>query len=290
MTHKVTVTVPPLGWHDLTVLSTLPELAVDEASPAGTPRWLDGVKWVPAECGWLAASSADGACVAHVMDTSLRRTCREPVTQKPFRVDDAFRASVLIENSQDIPADMKAFWSQSLSAVFANELLSGTASGGHSLSSVAAAPGAIPFGSGAVVLTSALQVIETHLALQIGNRRGVIHLPPGLLALAVASYGLQERGGRWYTPVGNLVAVDAGYVTSVTPADGGAVAAAANEFWVYGSGPVGWARLDAPHRDAVNIGIDECTRWNEGYGIWVFDPCPVTAVLVEYAADVPVVA
>lgn len=284
MTHNVTV--PTFGNHDLDILSTLPELPRAETG-GGVPRWLDGVTWQPQPCGWVSASSADGACVAHVMDTSLRRTCLDPVVQKPFRVDDAYRASVLVERSQDVPADMDRFWEQSLPAVFASELLSGAASGGHSLSSTAAAPGAVPFGSTAVELTSALQVIENHLAAQIGRRRGVIHVPSGLLALAVAAYSLVFRDGRWYTPVGNVVATDAGYSVSVTPVDGGASDAAANEVWVYGSGPVGWA-YHLADLGAVDVERDEVTRWREGYGVWVFDPCPVTAVLVEYAADVPV--
>lgn len=288
--HKVNVTLPGLGMLAQTAMGTLPTLVDDETSPGGVPRWLDGVTWQPTPCGWTSASSADGSCVAHVMNPALRRTCLNAIVQKPFRIDDAYRVSAATALTQDIPGDMAAFWAQSLSAVFASELVSGVASGGHSLSSTATEPDEIPFGSTAVALTSALPVIENELGRRIGSRRGAIHMPPGLLALAVADYGLQFIDGKWYTPAGNLIVVDGGYADAVHPVDapeGDTVAAAVNEAWVYGTGPVAYAYKPPAPLEAIELERNEETIWNEGYGIWVFDPCAVTAVLVEAASDFP---
>lgn len=265
------------------LLDIIPRIPPELLDPTNPLRWLVGVAWEPIPCGGLTASAADGPCLDHDATATLR-TCSEPETQKPFRLEDAYRSSVLNESPGEIDQRLMLTW-ETLSAGFAKELLSGAASGGVSLSSTATAPTNIAFGAAAVSIEAAMSEIENELAERLFGRLGYIHVPPGLLSQAVSIYGVQPGpNGSWVTPAGNVVISDAGYVNAAAPS--GQAASAAGSEWLYGSGPVLYNVSDPFIRDASSYDLtrNTMTRYMEGYGILVFDSCPVTAVLASYTA------
>lgn len=248
-------------------------------------RWLQGVKWNPWPCTGLAAGAP------HDCDTetlaAITQTCETAETQVPFVVRDAIKMSTLEYNDTEVEAMLRARWDLMVSAAFASELVSGAASSGKSLRSEAVgnAPADIAYGSAAVTISKAVAVLEDHLASKIVGQRGVIHLPPGLLTLAVTECDLVlGDGGFWETPNGNYVIADAGYNGTLGPT--GQAAASALEGWVYASGMV-YVASTAPiamggNEDAPFLRRNEIHEWLQGYGILVFDPCPVSAVLANY--------
>ncbi len=94
-----------------------------------------------------------------------------------------------------------------------------------------------------------------------------------------------DEDNAFFTKQGHKVVADSGYVDMPQPAG---AASGVNEEWIYATGPMWYASSglkltgDAP-TDVFNYRVNEVRQWLEGYGIFVFDPCPVTAVLVTYA-------
>jgi hypothetical protein len=100
------------------------------------------------------------------------------------------------------------------------------------------------------------------------------------------SYGImQNAAGVLETPNGHIVVSDAGYYQPAPPS--GQAAATAGTDWVYASGPVWWQASDmmglGAGSETYKFSRNEIHRWISGYGILVFDPCPVTAALATYA-------
>lgn len=267
----------------LDVLSRIPN-AGDAASPT---RWLEGVTWRALVCRELTADT-DEVCDPVDFDVDphdLNDTdwCTWQV-QPAFRLADAARADLLSAgiDEDEGAAMLVERYNTRMSAMFASELISGAASGGMSLSTVAS-EGGLTFGA-AVALPLAMSRLETEIARRLQGAAGFIHLPPGLLAQAVSNYGLELSDGTWRTPAGNIVISDAGYVDAEEPT--GESQSGTDEEWVYASGPVFFestAPAVAPSGN-TDIGANTWTAFVHGYGILVFDPCPVTAVLVDYDA------
>lgn len=263
----------------LDVADVIPDELLDPQNPQ---RWLEGVSWEPSTCASLATTAAD-ACSDNFF-TSTARGCAESLTQTPFRVEDKFQMSTLDGDSDSILSRLQANWDAHISAAFAGELLSGASSGGISLSSEATAPASLAFGSAAVPVWKAVAVLEEELADRVANSVAWLHIAPGLLAQAVGSYGLVlDERGRWITPAGNIVVTDAGYNSPPPPA--GQAAASAGESWVYASGPILHKATSMMLASDITITNNKVTAWVEGYGLLLFDPCMVSAVLASYALE-----
>jgi len=246
----------------------------------GVLRWLNGLRWRPWACRDLTVG-ADSLCDPEDLTATPTDECVDFAHQLPFRIEDAATNTVL-EEKDDGQAEsrLSARYARQLSAAFAHELLAGTASGGVSLSSEATEP-SVTFGTAAQPIWNALAVLEAEIAERLDGGVGYIHLPPGLLALSITYYGVHLEGGQWMTPVGNVVISDAGYVNAPEP--DGEAASADGEDWVYVSGPVFVERTSGQiYEGAEDIERDTAEWRIHGYGIIVFDPCPVTAILVSY--------
>jgi hypothetical protein len=146
-------------------------------------------------------------------------------------------------------------------------------------------------------------VLEDDLARTLRGQTGMIHMPPGLLGQACESYDL-EMGvdGQYRTPLGHVVVADAGYVDALAP--GNNAASAASTEWVYASGPVLYRKSGIRMVDGGNIGStmtdytgredlrsadytgfhtrNDMVRYADVFGIFQFDPAPVTACLASY--------
>lgn len=252
----------------------------DDSNPN---RWLDGVTWDPWPCRALTVDAED-VCTADTLDVTPDE-CDAWLTQTPFRISDAARASLLAYSQEEIGVRLVAVYNRTISAAFASELISGAASGGHSLSSTATAPNGAAFGSAATPIWNAIAVLEEEIAERLQGGVGYIHLPPGLLAQAVKAYGVKLNAvGMWETPAGNIVISDAGYMNPLEPT--GQAASGVADDWVYASGPIWYAAtvptLIGDGAETVDFTRNRFTRYVAGYGILVFDPCPVTAVLTSY--------
>jgi hypothetical protein len=246
-------------------------------------RWLEGVTWQPTACRALTVEGGDDC--SNFDFNVVPDECEAAVTQDPFRVSDAFKAATLDMIYSEVDEMLASRFNLQVSASFASELLSGAASGGMSLSSEASAPNGAAFGVGATPIWNALAILEEEIAERLQGGVGYIHLPPGLLSQAVSECELTlNTDGQWETPVGNIVISDAGYINPPPPTGEGASSGA--EDWIYASGPV-WFESTVPiligqGSETLTLSENTFTQYIAGYGILVFDPCPVTAVLVSY--------
>jgi hypothetical protein len=243
-------------------------------------RWFaDGVRWEPFDYGTLRRASVNACSPA--THGATQRGCLDYVTALPFALEDAYATSTMNVADGD-GGGMVARWELLRSAAFATELITGSASGGRSLSSDATAPTGVPFGSPATTALNALSVMESHLAEVMQGGRGYIHVSPALLPLLVDH--LRLVGDRWETPTGHIVVADAGYVNAAAP--DGEAASAAGEDWIYASGPVRWQYREGVGggEPYVDITTNDVLMQMTGYGILLFEPEPVTAVLVSYAS------
>jgi len=260
-------------------------------------RWLEGVTWEPFTCGPTLLAIDEATCstdppdldAAYVDALGAVQTCAAWKSQTPFQIIDGFNASTLDYTAGEVGDRLIAMYNREISAAFARELLSGNGSSDRSLSNEAVAPAELAFGA-AVPLKRALSALESHLALTLQGVVGYLHVPPGLLAEAVLTYGLRLVDGHWETPAGNIVISDAGYAEPPNPG-GGAVAD--GEDWIYSSGPIFYestAPVNLTAFEGGTGGANDTTPWNRnrftewlvGYGILVFDDCGVSAALASY--------
>lgn len=264
-------------------LGTLLAGAMELPLPAGTlpERWMHGVAWNPHPCRDPLAGAVNTCSPANFTDPNYG--CVAAVEQEAFQMYDAFEGALLEFDPADIDAKLRARQQNWVSWAMARELLSGAASGGLSLSSEATAPTGIAFGSAATPIVNAIRVLESELTERLHNGVGVIHIPPAMLATASEEAGVFAVGDRFFTPLGTLVIADGGYANA--PAPTGEAASPDGEDWAYASGPV-WYRLSDPEliggTDWLDRPRNHLMRFIDQYGLLVFDPCPVTAVLATY--------
>lgn len=255
------------------------------SDPTNPNRWLAGVRWQPERCRALSVDDVD-ACVG-VDQTVDAIECLGWASQLPFRISDALVGSTLEYTADELQTMSTEFYLSALSAAFATELVSGVGSGGESLSSVATAPVGAAFGAAATPIWNALAILEEEIASRLQGEVGFIFLQPGLLAQAVRSYGLRLNGDRWETPAGNIVISDAGFILAAPPT--GETTSGAGEDWVYASGPVSYQESEPRPIGSGSESLDKTrntiTQYVNGFGILVFDPCPVTAILASYALE-----
>ena len=252
--------------------------------PDNPERWLMGLTWQPwQQCRALTAE-ADTECSVVLLEVTPQE-CPAAVTQTPFRISDAYKGSTLDTTSDTTAEILVSRYNLQISASFASELLSGAASGGRALSKSATAPNDYAFGVGAVHIYNAFARLEEELAERLQGQVGYLHVPPGMLAKAKVFYGVELNAeGQWETAAGNIVISDAGYCVP-TPPTGQAAAGVGND-WLYASGPV---YFESTSPILVGVGSDTFDRtrntlrqYIDGFGILVFDPCPVTAILATY--------
>lgn len=282
------VRLPLPGTHSrrlLDVIKRIPGTDTPEGQAAGNNmRWLNGVKFEPWPCRKLQAiASAD--CSEETL-AAITAVCEPAITQKTFQIIDALKASTLEWTVEMLDAYLGLRAQTMMSSVFASELISGTASTGYSLSGSAHAPDDIAFGAAAKPVWEVLAALESELADSIPNQQGLIHMPPGLMSTAVTSYGLSPNAnGVFETVNGNLVVSDSGYYQPKQPT--GQPAPSAGTDWIYASGPVFYQATDfmglGIGSETYNFSRNTINRWISGYGILVFDPCPVTAALATYS-------
>jgi len=257
-----------------------------ERLPGAGERWLDGVRWEPTKCRALSVDN-EATCATAVNSAVVPVICDAWESQTPFRITDAMSATLLDLTPDEVGARLSSFYDRAVSAAFAKELISGAASADKSLSSEATAPNGAAFGAAATPIWNALTILEEEIAERLQGGVGFIFLTPGLLAQAKNSYGLMLIDGQWQTPVGNVVISDAGFLNPPPPTGQSASTAASD--WVYASGPVFYdstsPSMIGSNTESINFTRDTFTRWVQGYGILVFDPCPVTAVLASYALE-----
>ena len=261
------------------LLDVLPSLGLSE------DRWMAGVTWEPTVCRALYTDNETVCATGDINITPIE--CQPWVVQVPFRIVDAMKYTHLDLTFDEVETRLEAFYNRAVSAAFARELISGAASTGAALSKQATAPVDQAFGSAAVPVWNALATLEEEIALRLQGGVGYIFLTPGLLAQAALSYRLILVGDHWETPSGNWVISDAGFVDPTPPT--GQAASGVNKDWMYASGPV-YVQSSGPTlvgegSETYRFTRDTFIEWIEGYGILVFDPCPVTAVLASYALD-----
>lgn len=266
---------------------------IDElpASPGEMAEsWLHGASWNPIGAFDPIVATPDTCTPADFSTLANGRGCQQAVSQVAFQMFDAFSDTLMRfgpDATDEFDQVLLARFAQWQSWAFARALV-GTApvTSARTLSSVAAAPAGVPFGSPATPLANALAILETHLARKIQNGQGLLHIAPGLLAKAVIEYGVYREGTRWLTPLGNVVIADGGYADALPPAGQSAGTAAE---WVYSSGPVWYrasgAELVGDAWQSIDITRDAVKRWLDSYGILVFDPAPVAAVLASFASE-----
>lgn len=269
----------------LDIIQRIPGLDNPDQQAAGNElRWLNGIKFEPWPCRSLSAVAASD-CSDETL-AAITATCEAARTQYPFQIIDALKASTLEWTVELLDSYLGLRAQTMVSSIFAAELISGAASGGMALSKSAHAPDDIAFGAAAKPIWEVLAALESELAQNIPNQRGIIHVPPGMLSTATMSYGcLLNPNGFYETPNGNIVIGDSGYQQPVQPT--GQPAPSAGTDWVYASGPVWFQMTDfmglGVGSDSYNFARNEINRWISGYGILVFDPCPVTAALATYS-------
>jgi hypothetical protein len=272
----------------LNVIDELPLPPAPDGLSGVDKRWIHGVTWNPNPTRNPTVAAVDTCSPADFTDPSYG--CITAVSQNAFQMYDAFSSPVLNFDDSDLDEKVLGRFANWSSWAFARELLSGTASGGLAFRTSAHAPTGVAFTSAATPIWNALAILETELARTIHNGRGIIHMPPGLLGQAAETYELEvdPATGQYVTPLGNLVVADGGYVSS--PAPTGGTASGVAEDWVYASGPV-WYRATGPlligeeSYEWINLSRDSRRRFLDSYGILVFDPAPVTAVLASYKVN-----
>lgn len=268
------------------LLDVIPELDIpaDAVNPAVNLRWLGGVTWTPRPCRPISVGSVDACNGADF--TNPDYACLAPIEQLAFSLYDAFNGP-LSEFSSEVDDELLMRLDVQESWAFARELLGGAASGGMSLSGSATEPTGVPFGSDAQAVYNAFAAVESELCERLYGATGIIHVPPAMMPIALRWAGVTRTGNRYYSALGHTVIADAGYVNPPAPTDVDAPDAGSAEDWIYGSGPVAYKyKSPEPLGELINqfgsIAHNLFERWMTAYGLLVFEPCAVTAVLASY--------
>lgn len=283
--YEVPITLPPLRRvRYSSLLGSIQELVVQPLrnGPNGftdtnTRRWQFGVKFVPRDCKPLRTLGADCAPVNKIVDLY-----EDVTTQPAFTLYDGLQCSILSNNPAEMAQQLTNNLDVLASAIFANELVSGLASGGNSLSSTAAVPLG---GLNSLPISAALNFLEDELGVRLQGAVGMIHVTPGVLGALVRNGSVRIEGDSYTSPSGHTVVGDAGYVTpgiGMLPPVGQPLAVDGQE-WMYASGPVLYKQspIDELGEDIEQMDWARNTllKLQEKYGILVFEPCPVIAVL-----------
>lgn len=257
------------------LLDTIPEIP-DSAfdSPSDIARiWMEGVTWAP--WGTDGLDTLESTCASTYNKTSGE--VPDYVTQPAFLLYDSLACSTLGLSFATLAGRVRRNLEVMASAAFAAELETGAVSGGHALVDGST------INATAAELHRALHDLEQHLADTLHGATGMIHLTPGLLAIAP---GIAWRDGAYRTRTGHVVVGDAGH--SGTPGPTGQSDASASQSWVYATGPVFYRQGPIKGLTGIEEGNSEIyipTNTNrplgETFGVVVFDPDTVGAALVD---------
>lgn len=259
----------------LDTISEIPDSAFD--SPRDAERvWLDGVTWAPWGTDGLTTLESECATVYNKTSGEIPAY----VTQPAFLLYESLTCSTLGLSLATLAGRVRKNLDVFASAAFAAELESGAVSGGNSLTD------GTTVNATAAELTRAIHDLEQHLADTLHGATGVIHLTPGLLA--IAGDEVEWRDGAYRTRTGHLVVGDAGH--SGTPAPTGQSNASATQAWIYASGPVFYRQGSIKGLDGIAEGNSEVyiprntnRPLGERFGVVIFDPSTVGAALVDVA-------
>lgn len=257
--------------------------------PAGLEanRWLAGVKFQPRDCRPLGIGAATWFCVGDD-NQPAGADCVPFIEQQAFDINDALRDVTMGLTGAEMADLLERRHAEMLSWAFAATLT------GQNAEFEAVTP-AISFvdtahatdgGFTGVPILKALAFLENDLAETLHGAQGIIHMAPGLLAQAFAGGGLILDGDDVRTITGNLVVGDAGYYGAGPPSGQSASTPGTND-WVYASGPIEYESTglnfigDSPN-DYTRIATNKIERLTQSFGIFLFDPCAVSAVLATY--------
>lgn len=255
-------------------------------------RWLGGVKYQPRDCTGLVVGESVWYCTGDdVVPTSQQ--CVAYIEQQAFDIFDGLRDSTFGYMVTDIDELLRLRHEEQLSWAFGQAITGQTTFSGMTFASQAHAPdggftAAAPIGQ-------VIAQLENDLAKTMHGAVGMIHMSPGMLIKAnTGGAGIVEDDDVedvYRTPLGTLVVADAGYYRAAPPAAGSPAASVANTSeWVYASGPVVYEATglemigDDQLTQYVNIAKNVVHRHAQSWGIFLFDPCAVTAQLASYTS------
>lgn len=247
-------------------------------------RWLAGAKFQPRDCRPLAIGKSVWFCDGD--DTMADGAdCGEFIEQYPFNIEDALRDTTLGLSGEELLDLLRRRHDEMISWAFGSTLVGKNAEfDGLTLPSTAHAPDS-GYGAGTAAV-KALAILENELADTLHSAQGLIHVSPGMLLTLNAGGALEIEAAEVRTPSGHIVVADPGYYRAAQPTGESASTANTSE-WIYASGPIEYKMTpfnpigDRPndYTDPFNNAVE---RMTQSHGIFLFDPCAVTAVLATY--------
>lgn len=251
-----------------------------ELNAAGVDRMPAGVTWLP--WGAVVLTSEEANCT--VVYEKEARDLPAVVYQPAFLVYDSLQCGTLSGMMNELWDRLAVNFRVGLSAALATQLAT-AAQGGIGLIGNATY---VPGGGATSSLRVAINSAENYLASKLLDSIGLIHLTPGLLALAVADYLVEWDGSVYRTATGTIVVGDAGHTGIVTP-QGMAIGTAAAP-WIFATGDVWYSVREIPKRMEAETGEGyTLIRKNlerplaELFGLVAFDPNVLAAFKVTVA-------
>lgn len=232
--------------------ATPPRYGIVAAAPTiddARTLWINGVTFNPEACAPGSLSGVD--CATDFPDWSTGgATNPATVIQDAFVVWAADQCSTLGSVSRDFEGRARRALLASESYMIAQEFqLGALALDGRRLSDNTAET----ITAAAVAPGVALGMLEWSLGRCQRGKRGMIHCTIQVLDALVQAYAIENAGGVWLTPMGNIVVADAGY-TGATPAG----ADATTSQWMYATGMV-YLRLGSVEAAAAQT-VDQVDR------------------------------
>jgi len=295
--EKVIQTQGPVARPYGLLLDVANQLTGAQMSENGVNRIGAGVTYVPWGCEPLRRGnvSCDADWLLQQVESESSGTVEDEVdgkpalpypdveVQRPFKIVDSLMCNALSMLPEEMDDRVRARMRELVSAMFAEELVAGTASGGMSLSDAATV--VTPEFTAFPEMVGVSSAVERFLADSLHGATGVVHLPVELVAAAKYANWVYHDGSSLKTCTGHNVVADAGYTGKVVP--DGESAAGAGEFYIYATGPI-WYHLtdtmllgDNPN-ETFDIEFNLRRRIAEAVGLVAFDPCSVGAVKVSF--------
>lgn len=272
-----------------TLLQHAREIPADELVADGNNRLTAGITWLP----WGDIDLRTEAIGCNVVYSKEARDLPHDMYQAAFLIYDALTCNNLSGMLDELWRRLDVNFGVGLSAAFARQL-EFAADGGLGLQGAsnydADGTDYVPNGAGgsAVSLRVAMNNLEMYLATRLMNGTGMIHMTPGLFALAVADELAVWDGTDFRTATGHIVVGDAGHTGLSTPSGGAQGTAAAP--WIYATGDVWWAVKAVPKLEEAESGNGyQLIKRNidrpmfEVAGLLAFDPTVLGAARVTVA-------
>lgn len=166
----------------------LPDRAI-----VGGVRWQDATTVLPyglaVACGATSIGFTDG--------------CGDFITGTPFVVQAALNTATVGTTGADIERLLTDRLTAGEQAVVENIFSLGTFNAGNSLANNDAAPATL---TAAASVKRAIGQLDEFLASVTGTR-GILHVPAVVSSYLNSDCGITKEGGRWTTPLGNVVSI-----------------------------------------------------------------------------------